>query len=754
MRHILLGHVSRIYIATIFLSAALLFSIQPMIAKMALPLLGGTPAVWAISMCVFQGLLLAGYCYAHILSAYLPARTGAIVHLAVLAIAAATLPITLRATSSGAPQGGYELWLIRTLILSIGLPFFALAANAPLLQRWYSRLGRADSADPYRLYVASNAGSLISLLAYPFVLEPLLTLTTQRTLWTSGFFALIALIGASAYALTSAPQINSNAYDASRQATGTDITMAARMGWLAYALVPSGLLVAFTTFLTTDLASAPLLWVIPLALYLATFLIVFRDNPPVGTIALARVTLIAVATTLLALEWNGTWTWALSAISALTAFVAASLLCHRALYERRPPAAHLTEFYLWMSLGGVLGGIAAALIAPLIFIEVIEFPLLLGLAILLGYAHLAATATGPLANARSRIEWTAIAALLAAVLLIGTVATLTGWMRGIDSRFWVIAALAALIGPALLSQRLATGIGLAMVTAAVVIPAQEPPFHAARSFFGTHRVLKLSSGRVHTLLHGTTLHGAEIRLDASGHLIDRPTPVTYYHPSGPIARSVLLARVLSGSMQNPVRAGVIGLGTGAIACYATAADTWRFFELDPDVIRIARNPDYFRYLSICQPKADIVLGDARQTTALEPDAVYDYILLDAFSSDAIPVHLLTREAITQFLAKLTPRGLLTLHVSNQNLDLIPSIEATLATIPGMTAVYTEGVRGPSALASQVVLVSRDEKLVTATASWPKVRQLGPTTTRGWTDDYSDIIGAMISKIRSKLNPQP
>ena len=327
-----------LFAATIFLSAALLFSVQPLVARMALPLLGGTPAVWAVSMCVFQGLLLAGYCYAHVLSSRLGLRAGAGVHLAVLVIAAATLPITLRVGAAGPPEAAGTWWLIGVLVASIGLPFFALSANAPLLQSWYARLGTRDAADPYWLYLGSNAGSLIALLAYPVVFEPLLGLAAQRALWAIGFALLIAAIGACAMTLRLAADAPLSAH-ASSTTEAAHASWRVRVHWIALAFVPSGLLVAFTTFLTTDLASAPLLWVIPLALFLATFLVVFRDPVPVPMQALRILQPVSIVVTLAALEWNAGWSWAVSAVGGLIAFFVTSLVCHRTLYERRPPAS-------------------------------------------------------------------------------------------------------------------------------------------------------------------------------------------------------------------------------------------------------------------------------------------------------------------------------------------------------------------------------------------------------------------------------
>lgn len=740
-----------LYTATIFLSAGLLFAIQPMVAKLALPHLGGTPAVWAVSMCVFQGLLLGGYCYAHLVGTRLSLRSAAVAHVLVLCAAALTLPVTLRLASAEVPSGGYVGWLVATLALTIGLPFFALAANAPLLQKWYSHLGEHDSADPYRLYVASNAGSLLALVSYPVLVEPFFTVTQQRYAWTFGYVALVILVAlAGLRAARSAIVAASSPASASTIASPATriITARDRLGWLALAFVPSGLLVAVTTFLTTDLASAPLLWVIPLALYLVTYIMVFRDPSRISVVTALRLAVLSNASMLLALEWDGAWTWLLSAVTAIMAFFTAALACHRLLYERRPPAVRLTEFYFFTSLGGVLGGIGAALIAPLLVTEILELPLLLGAAFALG--AVIGTRPGERIGAVRRIV-TAIAAIGALIAVIVFVLRLVPATAAIDVRLLAAASAFAAVLATIGVPRMAAAAGIAMIAAVTMLPHKNPPFHTSRSFFGTHRVMSLDGGRIHTLLHGTTIHGIELRADTSGRPLERPPPLAYYHQSGPIAGAIMMARFLSGSPRNPLTGAVIGLGAGALACHAMTGDSWTFFELDPDVVRIASDPRYFRYLSACQPGARIVLGDARQTLARERSGRFDYILLDAFSSDAIPVHLLTREALVMNLDKLAQNGVLAMHVSNQNLDLIPSIEATLATIPEITAVYAEGTRGNGALASQVVLVSRDPRIAGSMTIWTNMRKLGTgSTARPWTDDYSDIVRPMILKMSRKI----
>ena len=398
-----------------------------------------------------------------------------------------------------------------------------------------------------------------------------------------------------------------------------------------------------------------------------------------------------------------------------------------------------------MSLGGVLGGVFAALLSPLLFVDVLEFPVLLGLGLLLREEFWPA---GWRTDARRVLLWSSAAMLVAAGLFFA-LRGLGKWPPG-GPRLWIVAALALatllLIGP---RARAGLAAALAVIIAAAVLPPEHAPMHTTRSFFGTHRVIESPNGRFHTLLHGTTLHGAEMRRDGDGKLVERPQPLTYYHPNGPLASGLALVRTTVRPGSPGQRFGIVGLGAGAMACYAREGERWRFFEIDPEVVRIARDQRYFRYLPVCQPQADIVLGDARLTLAREADAAFDYLLIDAFSSDAIPVHMLTREALALFLAKLAPRGVLVLHVSNQNLDLVPTVEATLATLPDISAVYAQGLGGGGALPSQAVVISRDASLIEPALGWHAARKLGASTARPWTDDHSDILAPIWGKWRGK-----
>jgi hypothetical protein len=729
---------------TIFLSAVLLFSVQLLVARMVLPVLGGAPGTWAVSLCFFQAMLLLGYAYAHALVAFARAPAALGLHALVLITALVALPITLPALSAP-PQANAYLWLLGVLARMVALPFFALSASAPLLQAWFRASGHARSADPYFLYAASNAGSLAALLAYPFLIEPLLPLTRQRAIWAVGFCivaSLLFLCGlivlARSPAPTAGPRPASPDAWPNSQPDLEPISWRARAQWAILAFVPSGLLVAFTTYLTTDLASAPLLWVIPLAGYLATFVFVFRDRAASSEKVLLALQPAAVAGVLVASEARDAFSWALAAALGFIAFLITALLCHAQLYKSRPDAARLTGFYLWLSLGGVCGGVFAALIAPLLFSDVLEFPLLL----LLGMACRPALRRA----GRSRL---ALLALLvtgcAGILLVGRLIANDVIANTPSTRLYVLAALGLAVLAAQPLPRLQLAAMAALVLGVASLPYASAPVFTTRSFFGTHRVVDTVGGTYRLLLHGTTLHG----IQRNGKTGERPTPIGYYYAGSPMARSIELARAAAGG-ERPLQIGIVGLGSGALACYALPGEQWRFFEIDAAVARIATNPAFFHSLSRCTPDAKIVLGDARLTLARQPAGSFDLLILDAFSSDAIPVHLLTVEALSLYERLLAAHGILALHISNQNLDLPPVVAANLALLPDLHAIYAEGERGATALASQVILVSRQAEAIAPALQLPHARWLDVGTVRPWTDDYCDILSAMVRRLAHKL----
>jgi hypothetical protein len=623
-----------IFIAAIFAGSFLLFLIQPMVARMALPRLGGAPAVWNSAMLVYQALLLGGYAYAHAIGR-LPPRRQVMIHLAVLAVAALWLPLGL---SSAMPGAGASptLWVPWLLAVSIGPLFFAVSAQAPLLQRWFA-LSRPGS-DPYPLYAASNLGSFGGLLAYPLLVEPGLTLAGQSLLWTAGYGALVLLVAA--VAITSVPASTRAMARAPAQA-GAPVTLRDRAQWIMLSALPSGLILATTTHLTTDIIAMPLIWVVPLGLYLLSFSIAFASRSVIAdTIERAFALVIVVAAGMVSVA--GTLHPLLAGGMDLLLLFVVSVTLHRELYRRRPDPSRLTGFYLAMSFGGVVGGAFCALVAPMLFDWVYEYPLLILLA---GIAAPRATSAGDAKPSPWRVRWTCLAALL--LSLIAGNLLIPGLPQPI--RLVALAALAILarsiavdragFGACLLALMLGIG-GWQTVAISATEGAR------ARSYFGVYSVTQTPAARM--LTHGTTVHGIQLRSPGC-----ERTPTSYYGPTSGVGLAMEAAPTLFGA---DARIGVIGLGAGTLACYARPGQDWRFYEIDPAIATIARDPRSFTFLSRCLPAAPIHIGDARLTLGSERGAPLDLLVVDAFSSDAVPAHLLTLEAMEIYRARLASAG--------------------------------------------------------------------------------------------------
>jgi predicted O-methyltransferase YrrM len=721
-----------LFATTLFLSALLLFLVQPMFTKMVLPRLGGAPAVWSVAMVFFQAALLAGYAYAHLLVRRLPLWLGALVHLGILALAALTLPIGIAQGFGAPPTTGIALWLMALFAASIGLPFAVLSASAPLMQGWFAASGHPQAGNPYVLYAASNLGSFAALVAYPIVIEPILTLKQQAQVWSVGFAVLALLIAAASLLAAHRPSIAAADTDAAPTSVHD------RLAWLALAAIPSGLVIAVTSYITTDVAAAPFLWVVPLALYLATFVAVFRERPWLSQATVARLVPILVAPLSIGLLGGDRLFWLAMIIVNLAAFVLLALLCHGELYRRRPAPARLTEFYLWVSLGGVLGGIFAALIAPHVFNRIYEYPILLLAALLVLRGMFAG---GPRRLLREAGPVLAIAVLAVAVKLA------LGIHLPAAAELPFQVALVALAAVMLLQrQRPARFFALAAL-AFVVTGLWQPGFdrlETRRSFFGVHQVSTTADGCYRLLYHGTTLHGAE-RIRAAGDAAP-PEPLTYYYFGGPISEGIAAVRGARGSLRN---VAVVGLGAGSLACHRHADERWTFFEIDPDVAQIARDPRHFSFIGACAPDLAVVLGDARLTLAASQER-YDLIVLDAFSSDAIPVHLLTREAVAGYLDRLAPNGALILHISNRHMEL-GRVVAAVAAAEGLVSYLKEDNRPEviptdfkmNALVAALARKSTDLGELPSRPGWHEIKS--DPRDAAWTDDYSDIFGAIVRK---------
>ncbi|HLL27751.1 MAG TPA: fused MFS/spermidine synthase [Xanthobacteraceae bacterium] len=725
-----------LFALAIFLSAALLFAVQPMFTKLVLPRLGGSPSVWSVAMVFFQAALLAGYTYAHLITRCLSGRQSITVHVALLLLATLALPLAIPLGWGRPPASGEALYLIGLFAVSIGLPFFALAANAPLLQAWFAKSGHPLARDPYFLYAASNVGSFLALLSYPLLVEPLTRLSEQTLFWAFGFYALILLIALCGAAIWRSadrkPPLPSRA-DAAHAPGWKDALI-----WIALAAVPAAFLIAVTAHISTDVAAAPLLWVLPLALYLATFVIVFQRRPIIPHGFALAAQLVAVAL-LIGVYINGSTDSIFTTIFInLAAFFFTALVCHGELARRRPAARYLTEFYLWMSFGGMIGGISAGLIAPNVFNWVAEYPLLIVLGLLCRPGVI------ELGMKRERLVWLVAIAVLAniAVLFVQSKYPLR------PSQLMAFAAAVLLISIIFLRDPLKfAAVAATLLTVGIVYDLQSNHGESVRNFFGVHKIYDTYDG-YRVLLHGTTIHGAEKISDEENPPPDaRPVPLTYYHANSSLAQII---NAMREKKPGPLRVGVIGLGTGSIACHAREGDAWSFYEIDQSIVDVATDPGYFTFYASCTPDAKINLGDARLTLADADNGGYDLIVVDAFTSDAIPVHLLTREAMALYLAKLAPGGIVAMHISNRHLEL-GSVVAGIAQANGLVTRLNSRTNENEdsdkyLYSSTVAACARRDVDFGALAQQEKGWVLQASSARVWTDDYSNIVGAMLRNI--------
>ncbi|MBV9453126.1 MAG: fused MFS/spermidine synthase, partial [Rubrobacter sp.] len=691
---------------TIFLSAGLLFLIEPMFAKFVLPSFGGTPAVWTGSMMFFQAALLSSYLYVHATAAKLGARKQAVVHLVVMLLPLLVLPVAVPAQEWAPPaESNPILWLLGLLLVSVGLPFFAVAATNPLIQRWLSETDHPASKDPYFLYVASNLGSVIGLLGYPLLVEPSLRLVNQGAMWSIGYVVLVVLVFASAVVLwrspapstTTAAESSSIEQQQEEEAAGGvagdlvaplrgGLTLMRRLRWIALAFVPSSLMLGVTAFITTDITPVPLLWVIPLSLYLFSFVIVFAPTVRLpqllhkGMVAALPVAIALVVVTMLTQMRNPYW---LLILIHLLGFFVVAMVMHGELARDRPPARYLTEFYLWVAVGGMLGGVFNALIAPVVFNSVVEYPLTIILAGLLMPGAILSALFRPQQQRSSQppqeaereeeqrpttIDSSNRHRLLDARILdialpvaLGIAVAALSW--GVDVLLdpqWTSVGFGLLVGIGVglclwfaysSSRPIRFGLGIAALIIAGTLTAGTSTIWQDRSFFGVYSVMGDEGTEIteHTLTNGDTNHGAQI-FDGS----NPPTPTTYYHRTGPIGQ--LFAAVPTETARAPF--ATIGLGTGTMACYAQPGQQMTFYEIDPLIEQMARNPNLFTYLRDCPGDINVVLGDARLSLEHAADRQYGVIVADAFSSDAVPVHLLTREALDIYLSKLRSDGVM------------------------------------------------------------------------------------------------
>lgn len=713
-----------LFAVTTFVAAALVFLVQPMVAKQLLPVFGGTPGVWAASVSFFQVALLVGYAIAHVSLLVLGVRRQPIIQIGLAALALAFLPFAVGTDATPPASLPHAVWIALLLTTSVGVPYLAVTTASPVLQRWYASLGQADSGEPWFLYVASNAGSLVGLLAFPVLLEPRLDTSGQEWVWVAGFGGYLACIVACA--LTVRRRSSSDANEAAEHRFVRVKTLRA-LRWIAVAALPVALMLGVTTYLTTDVASAPFIWAIPLALYLVSFIITFGRHwrvPPIiaGYLAAASVLLVV----LVEIERFEVNELARAGIHIAAAFLAA-VLAHSVLYADRPPAEQLTTFYLLMSVGGAIGGTFVSLVAPIAFNDVYEYPLLLALVLFLRPAPRWSPTSG---------MWRAlllVAELAAAGIIAIALAGAATKDPVLEARFvadgWLLVTL--LVPVVLIVRRAGIALLFAVLLALVTFSEPETRLFRDRNFFGTTRVIEENG--IRHIKHGTTLHG--------GQLIDparRREGTTYYTQEGPLG-DIVRELQRDGDFDE---VGIVGLGSGAILAHARDGQRFTFYEIDPVVIRAAKDPDLFTWISDANVPVRIVEGDARKELETERRQ-FDLLAMDAFSSDAIPVHLMTVEAMRLDLDRLAPDGVLAMHVSSRHLDLLPVISANAARL-GLTARTRVDRPSPKralrgATASRWVVLVEDEQRLGAIADDPHWKPLpDPDDERAWTDDFSNV----------------
>ncbi len=709
--------------SVLFVNAFLVFVLQPHISKRLLPVLGGSAEVWIVCTLFFQLTLLAGYA-----AAYAARRLPLVVSLGLhaLLVAAAWWLWPFVAGEGPAASASPSLWTLQTLAGQVGLLFVVLTATSPLLQTAIAR--SAPALDPYPLFSASNAGSLIGLFSYPLLIEPVFTLDQQATAWSVGAMLLLVLLGVAARGLISRTPSN-----VAEPASSDPPSVRQRLRWLTLSLVPSCLLLAVTAQITTDIAPVPLLWLFPLGLYLGSFILVFSKGWQPSRWTWAAMAVCSLPMLLAFVYEPNQWWWV--AVHAIMLWCGA-VLCHGALVQERPSPDRLAEFYLWLALGGALGGVLAGIVAPLVFVTRAEYPIAV-----LAVLWLAPSA--PSGGPQMQFSWKVGAGLIAiGVLAASGLAWATAAPPGVANVFVLVPAVVA-VAMWHRPRWFATAATLALL--AIAAGRQWDPEGVVlrgRTFYGTYSVRDLPEAGARALFHGTTLHGLQ-----SMRPEHRRAPLSYYGPASPIA-DVFRTRVGAGA-----RIAVIGLGAGVILRYAQPGTEWTIFEIDPAIARLAQDPAMFAHWAESAAPPRLIIGDGRLRLRDEEDDHFDLIVVDAFASDSIPVHLLTREVMELYRRKLRAGGAVLFNVSNRYLDLSPVIGATARTLE--LAAFERG--DPThdmtigLFPSRWVLVG-DRATAPPTPDWSAVEFLNSD---GWTDDYSNVFAVLrpVRLVRELLHPR-
>ncbi len=721
-----------LFAASTTLSAVLLFSVQPMIAKALLPHFGGAPAVWTTCLVFFQTLLLVGYILTDRCARWCSPKRHVAVQFAVLVIAAVCLPMTVpmsaAVTGNQSPLGPLLLVLLRTA----GAPFLVLSMMAPAVQRWFSA-GEIPSVESearvYRLYALSNAGSLVSLLAYPLVIEPRFSLNEQRWAWFILYGLLTACVGLCWIVTRERTSIEKATSPASRTtlptATGGPWTP---LVWVGLAFLPSTLLSSCTTYLTVEILPFPLLWAVPLALYLATYIVAFSITT---TATQRRLWDVLTAALLIGSAWAAATRIEMGLVEQcalhLTTLTVASVSCHLHLAAARPALVRLTEYYVWISVGGMLGGFFNAIMAPQCFRFVAEYPLSL---------VACATIIGGTACSRRRDYLVGVGGGLIVGMVLAVAASAVLPNAKTASWGWGVAFLAVM--PLVAWPRpLALLMALGAITSVCIVrmDQNEQLVNQTRSFFGVHRVVSGTAGKTYRLQHGSTTHGVQFR---DSNLRIRRIPLTYYFPTGPIGQ-IFVGRQETSAYH----VGAVGLGIGTLAAYGRPGDRFDFFEIDPAVAAIARDSGDFTQLRDSAAECRITLGDARQTLPSQPDGTFDLLVLDAFTGDSVPSHLLTAEAFELYASKLKPDGLLAMHISSRYLNLLPVVVGGTQSLGWDSRVQFDSPIGDDEsrrgkLASLWAVGSPDWKRWPQVTQQPRWEPTSAVTPQPWTDERSSL----------------
>lgn len=726
-----------IHSITIALSAWLIFLVQPMVSKMLLPFLGGVPGVWNTAMFFFQLLLLLGYLYTHFTYQWFGIRWQKRIHLSLLALTIIlSLPLTLHTWEPSLASTMPISWMLYALCATVGLPFFLLSAHAPMLQHWFSHTNHPKAHDPYFLYSASNLGSFTALLGYPLLIEPWLEVSMQNTIWSVAFLLFVLCL-----ARCSMYPHQTSTHKPSIESSTTTPTWMDYGWWTLLAFVPSSLMLGVTHYITTDIASVPLLWIIPLAIYLFTFILAFAPGSPAYKPSIrAQVPLTLIVVTLL--SFSIFTAFATLLLFHLFLFFAIAMVCHGQLAARRPNTTHLTHFFIAMSVGGMLGGLLNAIVAPAIFSSVIEYQLMIIVA-----SFLIPLAQRKTCGWRSYMKDVGFAALAFGTLFLlyasfgGYVQIIYEWLELLSipldfnqyKSIMMAAYLLALMAFASQAHKNRLRFGLFVVALFYVVPASENAhshiLFMDRNFFGVTQVSVQED--YHKLSHGSTLHGFQKQTGPS-----RLEPSSYYVPLKDVFHTDL-------SIAKEYPFAVVGLGAGTLACYGSLNQKLDFYEINPMMAQVAMDKRYFTFLHDCPAATTVIIGDGRIELSKKPDNHYGIIIMDAYNSDAPPVHILTLEAIAGYLSKMRADGLIAFNISNRHMDFSRLLASTGAEL-GIDAFIKRYQRnGPDESSSVWVIFTRNLKIQKQLSEKEWLPLKNTHATKPWTDDFSSIIPLLI-----------